>query len=159
MLTVEMFRNVQHNKTKKAKIVWWCVRTIFPASHHVRYNRATTRVRASRAAWTDVEQWRCVAMVRGSAVTGHSLSWNRSNFGFLHQLKSDRSWSPPTPEQIGGEMARGEGAEQCAAATLLSVKAVSAESKSSTVRFVMNGRRMPAGTHAGWTHVLPGSGV
>lgn len=52
-------------------------------------------------------------------------------------------------------MARGEGAEQCAA-TLLSVKAVSAESKSATVRFLMNEPRMPAGTHARLTRLMPG---
>lgn len=97
MLTVEMSRTVQHNKTKKAKIVLLCVKAIF--LHHVKYhNRATTRVRTSRVAWTEVEQRRCVAVVRGSAVTGHTLSWKGAILDFASvrirsKLITNNTWA------------------------------------------------------------------
>lgn len=55
-------------------------------------------------------------------------------------------------------MARGEGAEQCAV-TLLSVKALSADSKTSTVRFLMNEATMSAATNARCTHLTAALGV
>lgn len=91
-----------------------------------------------------------VAAGRGSAVPGRSLS-REQQIWVLHHLKSVRSRKPTAPEWIYHAMARGEGAEQCAA-TLLSVKAVSVESRSTTVRFLMNEPRMPL-RHTHISHV------
>lgn len=168
MLTVEMFSIGQHNKTKpkkrkKSAILCEWQFSCIPWSTILKPQHACGR-HDPRELTLNIKGV-CSGGPRLGCHWRSTLSWKEQflelfSFSFFYCISSNpiEADNQTTPERIEGDMARGEGAEQCAA-TLLSVKAVNAESKSSTVRFVMNEPRMPAGTHADLTHLVPGSGL